>query len=143
MSLLQIIYVSNLVNGAEEHLEPIHMSAVKHNKINGVTGMLLYTKGRFMQVLEGSPEAVRVTYQRIALDNRHSNLQLMAEEYIAARHFAKWSMGLRLIGDEDLADYPQYEPYFKFGFDVSGIRARPGMALAMLQAFGRSAVDAP
>jgi hypothetical protein len=143
MSMIQIIYLSNLVNGAEEHLDPIHASAVKHNKANGVTGMLLYTKGRFIQVLEGAPEAVRVTYDRIALDKRHENLQLLSEEKIAARHFAKWSMGLRLIGDEDLADFPQYEPFFKFGFDVSGIRARPGMALAMLQAFGRSAVDAP
>ncbi|QDL53771.1 BLUF domain-containing protein [Rhodoferax aquaticus] len=141
MSMIQIIYLSDLANHAEAELEPIHASAVKHNRANGVTGMLLYTKGRFMQVIEGPAEAVRVTYSRIALDKRHHNIQLMAEEKITQRHFAKWSMGMRLVGDEDLAEYPQYEPYFKFGFDVAAIRARPGMALAMLQAFGRSALD--
>jgi hypothetical protein len=139
MALMQLIYVSQLVGQPDAALMPIHTSAVKHNTNNGVTGMLLYFKGSFMQVLEGERDAVMVTYQRVQADRRHQHCKVLVEEDIAQRHFPTWSMGLCCLGDADFRKFPQFDLYFQDGFAFEKIQANPGIALSMLQAFGRGA----
>ncbi len=139
MALMQIIYVSQLVGNADTQLVPIHTSAVKHNTNNGVTGMLLYFKGSFMQVLEGERDAVMVTYHRIQVDRRHQHCKVLVEEDIAQRHFPQWSMGLCSLGQADFMKFPQFDRYFQDGFAAEKIQANPGIALSMLQSFGRGA----
>lgn len=140
MALMQLIYVSQLVGQPDAQLVPIHTSAMKYNVQSGVTGMLLYFKGSFMQVLEGERDAVMVTYQRIQADRRHQNCKLLVEEDIAQRHFPQWTMGLCCLGQEDFMKFPQFGMYFQDGFAFDKIQASPGIALSMLQAFGRGAV---
>ena len=53
MALTELIYVSNLVGESEHELGAILESSVRHNQLNGITGMLLYYRGGLMQVLEG------------------------------------------------------------------------------------------
>lgn len=137
MSLVQLIYVSDLVGDNEGEIARILETSVRRNKDNDITGMLLYSRGNFLQVLEGEKEAVDATYQRIVQDPRHRNSILLTEEPVAERHFANWSMGYRQLKPEHAAQLPQYAPYFQFGFDTSAIRARPGVALEMLELFSQ------
>jgi hypothetical protein len=53
MALSELIYVSTVVGESEHELGAILESSVRHNQLNGITGMLLYYRGGFMQVLEG------------------------------------------------------------------------------------------
>ena len=137
MSFTQLIYVSDLVNQNEAELGPILESAVRHNRQDGITGMLLYAGGNFLQVLEGEQSTVEKTYQRICRDPRHSNITLLTEETVAERHFSDWSMGYRQLSAEDVAKFPKYAPYFQFGFNATTFQAKPGVALELLELFGQ------
>jgi hypothetical protein len=137
MSLVQLIYLSDLVDKNEAHIAPILQSAVKHNSKNGITGMLLYSGGNFLQVLEGEKAAVDETYARICQDPRHRNTVLLIEEPVSERHFSSWQMGYRQLDEKHAERLPRYAPYFQYGFDVSAIQAKPGVALEMLELFSQ------
>jgi hypothetical protein len=139
MALVQLIYRSMLAGGNEAVLESIHASALRHNKGNSITGMLLFHKGAFLQVLEGDPQDVMTTYHRICHDTRHKDVRLLVEQPTKDRHFPNWLMGFRHLEDADAIEYPEYAPYFKEGFGGAEIYAKPGIALRMLQAFNRNA----
>lgn len=66
--------------------------ARRHNPQVGVTGLLLYCNGCFMQVLEGPVDAVEALYKRIAKDPRHRSLIQLSMEPISERDFGNWSM---------------------------------------------------
>ena len=138
MALIQLIYVSNLVKQDESQLASILESAVRHNREDGITGMLLYSGGNFLQVLEGPREQVRSTYERIFRDTRHGNIIELSEDEVPARHFSTWSMGYRQLGQEDVEKFPQYAPYFQFGFSSTRFDAQPGIALEMLELFSKN-----
>ncbi len=137
MSLVQLIYVSDLVNQNEAELGPILESAVRHNREDGITGMLLYSGGNFLQVLEGERSKVLGTYERICLDPRHRNITVLTEEEVPERQFSNWSMGYKQLGEKDIARFPKYAPYFQFGFKASSFNAKPGVALELLELFSK------
>ena len=93
MAFSQLIYVSDLVNKNEAELGSILESAVRHNRKDDITGMLLYSGGNFLQVLEGGEANVHSTFERICLDPRHKNIMVLTEEEVPERQFANWSMG--------------------------------------------------
>ena len=141
MSLIQLIYSSELVGTDEQAPTAILESAVRHNQKNGVTGMLLYSKRRFLQVLEGELSAVDETYNRIITDNRHHKIVLLLKENIASLSFDSWSMGFRHLEDHDFKGCPEYLPYF--GIDAKDFDAavRPSVALKMLKYFSTGRLD--
>lgn len=140
MALKQLIYMSDLVGRRESELASILESANRHNQRNGITGMLLYSEGNFLQVLEGEPDAVDATYQRICLDPRHRNIMLLQEEPVNQRDFAQWSMGYKRLSPEDVQKFPESAPYFKFGFNAPAFQAKPGDALLMLELFSKGSL---
>ena len=137
MAMTQLIYASDLVNRDEAQLGPILESAVRHNREDGITGMLLYSGGNFLQVLEGSQEQVLKTYQRICRDLRHTNILILTQEEVEERQFAGWNMGYRQLSDADVARFPEYAPYFQFGFKPTDFKAKPGAALELLTLFSK------
>lgn len=93
MDLHQLIYVSAAqISFTEDELIELLQQCRDKNSDHNISGMLLYAKGNFMQVLEGDKTALEETYDRIAQDNRHHNLVLIEFEPIAERAFAEWSM---------------------------------------------------
>lgn len=139
MTLIHLIYVSNsrgLLGDAE--LARVLESSSRHNLLNGVTGMLLYFDGSFMQVLEGGEEAVEETYSRIQQDPRHDSLILIEHGPVEGRSFAYWSMGFRSLNAETLALHPSVAFSFAHGFDVEAMRVKRGIALELLMLFSRT-----
>lgn len=143
MSLIQLIYVSRAVDELpEEELDAILNSSVRHNKPQGVTGLLLYAKSSFMQVLEGDEAAVDETFGRIRGDRRHTDIYVLDRGPIEARSFDHWHMGFKRLSASDLAAFPDYAPFFQQGFDPTSIGAHPGLALDMLLNFGFRQISA-
>lgn len=66
-----------------------------NNQKTGITGILLYRSGLFMQYLEGSKNAVQNLYTKIKKDPRHTSLIKMHERYTRARVFKNWAMEFR------------------------------------------------
>lgn len=58
----------------------------------GLTGALLFASGVFIQALEGPPDAVEKTFERICSDLRHRQVQLIDFALADQRVFEKWSM---------------------------------------------------
>ena len=57
-----------------------------------ITGMLLYSEGHFVQVIEGPRRVIRGLYGRILQDSRHHHVETVDEGPLLARQFAEWSM---------------------------------------------------
>jgi hypothetical protein len=139
MDIVQLIYVSTATRDLDDdEIRRVLDSSVTHNKEHEVTGMLLYSFGSFMQVLEGSQSAVEETMSRIYKDARHHGIIVMSKAQVHAREFGHWSMGFRGIHAEDVASWPGYAPFFEHGFNAALIGAQSGVALDMLKAFARN-----
>jgi hypothetical protein len=67
----------------------------ERNARRGITGLLLYVGGNFMQAIEGEPDAVTALYERIEQDPRHHGIKTIVRLPIARRLFSAWSMGFR------------------------------------------------
>ena len=83
----------------------------EHNAKSGITGMLLYKDGQFMQVLEGTEEAVKATFGRIRSDPRHHGIIILVQGPAEKRQFPGWSMAFR---DLDLPDHQEVPGYSEF-----------------------------
>ena len=89
----QLLYASNTSRDTPDSvLDDILAASRRNNAGAGVTGMLLYVEGGFMQVLEGGEEAVGAIYHRICRDKRHWNTLVLLDRS-APRAFSEWSMG--------------------------------------------------
>ena len=94
--LVRLMYASRAVTAVdqEELLAILRQSKANNPKV-GVTGVLCmcFDARVFIQVLEGGRTAVNRLYNRIAVDPRHTDVELLAYQEISERHFAGWSMG--------------------------------------------------
>jgi len=73
-------------------LELLDQSRTK-NADRGVTGILLYRQGTFLQVLEGPRDQVEGLYATISVDTRHHAVDTVLVEDRQERRFPDWTMG--------------------------------------------------
>jgi hypothetical protein len=100
MPIIRLIYASVAdPDLGYQSLITLLQSAVEHNTERGITGVLCYGNGEFMQALEGERVVVNALYNRITRDARHSACEVLSCEDIEERFFADWSM--MLIGWDD------------------------------------------
>ncbi|WP_412480483.1 BLUF domain-containing protein [Azonexus sp. IMCC34839] len=136
MPLVQLIYVSSAKQElTEAELDAILESSVRGNTPLQVTGLLLYSHGSFMQVLEGESAAVDEVYRRICDDPRHHHLIEILREEIGEREFGRWAMGFRRLRREDAGRHEAFLPLYIKGFDAEALQAKPGNALELLHHF--------
>lgn len=96
MSIYQLLYVSGATRSIDrEGILEILSASRRNNAKAGITGMLLYADGAFIQVLEGERSVVRKLIDRIRTDGRHRNFMELAERDAAARAFPDWQMGFK------------------------------------------------
>ena len=92
--LVRLLYASHAVEAInQEALVAILRKSKANNPGTGITGVLCFSEGIFLQVLEGGREAVNKLYNRISNDNRHTEVTLLCYDEIGERRFAGWSMG--------------------------------------------------
>lgn len=86
---------------AQPQLDELLGAARAWNHPRGVTGMLLYSGGNFIQAIEGPHAAMAETFARINADPRHHNMIVMLDEEIAQRSFPDWTMGYHRVSAHD------------------------------------------
>jgi hypothetical protein len=102
-SVYHLVYVSAArVTFTKERLVALLRQSREKNRRLGITGLLIYRSGWFMQVLEGEKNAVRTLFARIAGDARHRGVTVMDEGEHPRRQFPEWSMGFRDLDDPAL-----------------------------------------
>ncbi|MGE5548758.1 MAG: BLUF domain-containing protein [Solirubrobacterales bacterium] len=62
------------------------------NTVAGVTGVLVYDQGTFIQVLEGDAHAVGALFETIRGDRRHAGVEVLLDVETDRRTFSEWSM---------------------------------------------------
>lgn len=91
----QIIYTSSATAAAkEDDFRKIARHSNQNNRTLDVTGLLLYSDGVILQVLEGEKEIVETLFDRIKRDERHSSVMKLISREIGTREFTDWSIGL-------------------------------------------------
>jgi len=89
-----MIYVSRSVNpDSGSPTDSILASSREHNLSNGITGILCYGGGIYLQALEGGRNQVNALYHQIANDERHRDVVILLYEEIKERRFGGWTMG--------------------------------------------------
>ncbi|MEO0389076.1 MAG: BLUF domain-containing protein [Pseudomonadota bacterium] len=63
----------------------------RNNAAAGLTGCLVFDKGTFRQVLEGEPDQVARTMDRILADPRHTAVRVTRYALRAERRFEDWT----------------------------------------------------
>ena len=92
--LVRLLYASRAAAQMDQDaLLAILRQSKGNNPPIGVTGLLCYSGGIFIQALEGGRAAVNQLYLKIAADPRHTDVVLLSYEEIGERRFAGWSMG--------------------------------------------------
>jgi hypothetical protein len=92
--IFHLVYVSTAARPMDDGaLENLLVEARERNRREGITGMLVYCGGNFMQALEGSRQAVERIFASIKRDSRHRNVQMLLTFEDERRDFPDWSMG--------------------------------------------------
>jgi len=102
--LYRSVTVPNLQTNDE--LKNILSASRRKNSAAEITGMLIYYRGEFIQILEGSKQSIDDIYgNHIAKDLRHTKINILARNSISSRSFEKWSM--ELVESEEIeTKYP-------------------------------------
>ena len=96
--LAQLIYVSDRKETCtDQNVGKILVACKKNNPALGITGVLLYSETKFIQMIEGESDAVMGLYAKIKKDSRHQNAMMIAYGLIQERSFPSFHMGLRKI----------------------------------------------
>jgi len=117
-----------------ESIRRIADRSILNNSTNQLRGILVATETRFLQVLEGAPEPTRSTYERIAADVRHDQVNLLTNDLVDAASFSRWKMRCLIAANlppEHIQSFQQ-----KYGPDdrsTFAIPDRADQALALLK----------
>ena len=127
--LVRLLYASRAVDTSAEAIDAILSQSRQSNPTCGITGILCYGGGIFLQAIEGGRMAVSELYGHIQKDVRHKDVVLLHYEEISERRFGGWTMGqvnMSRINTSILLKYaerPELDPY-----SVSG-----SVSLALLE----------
>lgn len=115
--LVRLLYASRAVDPGTESIEAILSQSRQHNPECGITGILCYGGGIFLQAIEGGRMPVSQLYNLIQRDPRHKDVVLLHYEEISERRFGGWTMGqvnMSRINSSILLKYaerPELDPY--------------------------------
>jgi hypothetical protein len=101
--MFQTAYVSRAAEAmTQESLLSLLQQCLTNNEASGVTGMLLYGNGTFLQVLEGEEAVLEAVIEKIEKDPRHSKIHILYRKAIENRQYSDWSMGFRRVSAQGL-----------------------------------------
>jgi hypothetical protein len=116
-----------VVDTSPEAIEAILSQSRQHNPVSGITGILCYGGGIFLQAIEGGRMQVSELFGHIMKDARHKDVAVLHYEEIEERRFGGWSMGtvnVSKVNHSILLKYsekPELDPY--------GVSGRVSLAL--------------
>jgi Sensors of blue-light using FAD len=119
--LVRLLYASRAVDTQPAAIDGILAKSRQFNPSSGITGILCYGGGIFLQAIEGGRNAVSELYGHIQKDVRHKDVVLLHYEEISERRFSGWTMGqvnMEKINSSILLKYaekPELDPYSTSG----------------------------
>ena len=111
-ALFQIVYTSTASEAfSRADLMELLKGSVRRNAQAGITGLLLYYDGTFMQTLEGEEAVVVALFAKIRRDPRHHHVIPLIHGPIARRDFSSSAMAFRDLNSPELQNLPGYSDF--------------------------------
>lgn len=130
MAIGHLIYISDAARRmSPQDLEAIRVASANYNANHAITGVLFYSAGHFVQLLEGDPDEVRKLYEKIEQDPRHQHIRLLVERSAGARLFPGWDMGLLDLNQGTASDRRALDELVKLA--GTGASRRDGTPIEM------------
>lgn len=96
-------YSSRTAEGLSlDQVNALVRDAAHHNRLAGVTGVLLFDGVRFLQYMEGPEEGIEFVFRRVLSSKRHSDVVELARGHGGVRRFPYWSMHWIPVGQHEL-----------------------------------------
>ena len=133
MQLHELIYVSLATRdfSSAELLALLDVARVK-NARDGITGLLVHHSREFMQLLEGDEDMISRLYEKICLDSRNRQNNLLWEGRIERRAFPDWSMAFVAPRELALEERAGYSKFLESGLTGVAASAAPTPAKMFL-----------
>ena len=132
--MFYLIYVSSAIKLMhDDELLLLLEKARENNSRLGITGMLLYKEGNFMQMLEGEKKTVLELYDAIKKDERHKDIVTIVSGDIKERNFENWTMGFYDMNKA--GDFPRYDDYIKENLTLQSFQDDSQFAYSFMTQF--------
>jgi hypothetical protein len=101
--LAQLVYVSSRKSTcSDQEIEKILSACQKNNPHVEATGVLLYSKDKFIQYLEGDSKQLLALFDKIKQDPRHEQVRMISYGPIQEKAFPSWHMATKQLSQSDL-----------------------------------------
>ena len=118
-----------------KQLNKLLVSICRKNEREKITGVLLYKSGNFMQLLEGSEDAVGRIFLSICNDSRHWAITVLQRSDSTERMFPRWSMAWRNLDDPGILTQPGFSQFMDPNISAREYFENPNRAQRLLAYF--------
>lgn len=130
---IRLIYSSEAAAGlAPSELEQMLAESRVRNRAHGITGVLLFVEGAFLQILEGEKNDVDDLMGRIERDPRHHDIKVFYEQEVDERAFASWSMAYLTPSAEEIAKWIEHDGATTIESVLASVEKNPGRLPGMV-----------
>lgn len=137
--MYSLVYVSSAAEPfSKSELVELLAQCHENNMKAGLTGLLLYKDGNFMQVLEGEKDTVKSVFSRIGRDPRHRGLITLYDEDISERQYPDWSMAFRDLDSPEVRALPGFSEFMNLPLNAPSLQANVSLCKSLLLTFKRS-----
>lgn len=124
-----------------EKLDGLLAVSRRNNLRDGVTGLLMYHDGSFLQVLEAEAQVLDACYRRIERDPSHCGLLKILDSQVDGRLFGDWSMGFARPEDLSRQDDKAVTAMHQIIRDLPRIAGTDRRVATLMKTFFRSFPD--
>jgi len=134
--MFRVVYASTAVTPFQEQELEAHLKKYRErNSKKGITGMLLYKDGNFMQCLEGPKKVVSSLLAKIQSDRRHRDVIVLLREENVEREFNEWTMGFKQLDRNTAREIPGYSNFLNIPLTSEQFQLNPSKSLQLLLCF--------
>ena len=139
--MISTVYISQATGEpSEDDLFDLLEQCRRNNVKNGLTGMLMYGGGTYLQCLEGESADVDELLKKIYADPRHTAVKIIRRVSITSRQFTDWSMGFEHVTEKSFADTAGLSHLGLGAYSPEYLESNPEMIDTLLRWSARSKV---
>lgn len=102
-AVYRLVYTSARKKECDDsEIQKILDACKKNNPSKNITGLLIQTENRFLQVIEGKKDEVIGLSEKIKNDPRHGGVNIRFEKTVDKRLFPNWHMAFKDISNEEI-----------------------------------------
>lgn len=134
--MFSLVYASTAVKpfSPSKLLDLVTQCQEKNERL-GITGLLLYKDGNFLQALEGDESIVLSLFAQISADPRHRGCLELLKGPISARQFPEWPMGFRDLRSRGVRRAPAFSEFLNSPLNAREFSANPIRCQQLLHLF--------